>query len=443
MNGKFTGNTAKIALHVLAWIILIVLPQYLGGRYWGYSNLFTWWFFVNTGTYLVIFYVNFLFLVPRFYFTGKKLIYFASAIVLMVGIYYLTEIANETFFRRQRTERLASIADSSGLDTLNYARYQENPGRIAGNVYDSNRTANIPSNISRTARNRTDTTSVAGVRSDSARFYRGTEGSSVYGPPTNNDNDRGSRPPGDLRRLLRPFPFQVYNYALAAVFFTFFSLGLKVMERHARIEKRQKELEKEKLNSELALLKNQISPHFFFNTLNNIYALIAINTVDSQEAVLKLSKLMRYLLYESEQGKTQLSSEIEFMNNYIDLMRLRMSDKVTLSVRFPEQYENFSMPPLLFIPFIENAFKHGITFREKSYIEISMHVEKGKLYFQCMNSLGKKPSEEEGEQHNGIGLENVTKRLNLLFPNQHKLKIDQSEKEFQVHLEIDLKQYKS
>ncbi len=92
-----------------------------------------------------------------------------------------------------------------------------------------------------------------------------------------------------------------------------------MIERNETIEKRQKELEKEKLNSELAFLKNQISPHFFFNTLNNIYSLIGINTEDAQNAVLKLSKLMRYLLYDSEQGLSQLSSEIDFMNNYIDL----------------------------------------------------------------------------------------------------------------------------
>ena len=144
----------------------------------------------------------------------------------------------------------------------------------------------------------------------------------------------------------------------------------------------QKETEKEKLNSELAFLKNQISPHFFFNTLNNIYSLISINAEDSQKAVLKLSKLMRYLLYESEQGNTKLSNEIDFMNNYIDLMKLRMNDKVDLTVSFPKKYEDKNIPPLLFIPFIENAFKHGISYREKSFIDINMMVTKEFNNFQ-------------------------------------------------------------
>ena len=188
--------------------------------------------------------------------------------------------------------------------------------------------------------------------------------------------ERRPGPPTPGLLFGRP-PFRqihIINYGFTSVFLIFFSLGLRVMERHSQIEKLQKDLEKEKLNSELAFLKNQISPHFFFNTLNNIYSLIGINAEDSQKAVLKLSKLMRYLLYESEKGDSKLSTEIEFMNNYIDLMKLRMNEKVALNVSLPADYDDRSIPPLLFIPFIENAFKHGISYREKSFIEISFLV---------------------------------------------------------------------
>jgi LytS/YehU family sensor histidine kinase len=209
------------------------------------------------------------------------------------------------------------------------------------------------------------------------------------------------------------------------------------MERHSQIEKLQKELEKEKLNSELAFLKNQISPHFFFNTLNNIYSLIGINAEDSQKAVLKLSKLMRYLLYESEKGDSKLSTEIEFMNNYIDLMKLRMNEKVALNVSLPADYDDRSIPPLLFIPFIENAFKHGISYREKSFIEISFLVTPDSLSFRCANSLFKSRDESDSG-HSGIGLENVRKRLGLLFPGKHDLKINKTDSEFEVLLQINL-----
>jgi two-component system, LytTR family, sensor kinase len=253
-------------------------------------------------------------------------------------------------------------------------------------------------------------------------------------------DDRGRiLPPGGGASLAQPGPpfrgMHLYNYGFTSLFLIFFSLGLRVLERNSQIEELQKETEKEKLNSELAFLKSQISPHFFFNTLNNIYSLISINPEDSQKAVLKLSKLMRYLLYESEQGNTMLSNEIDFMNNYIDLMKLRVNDKVELSVSFPKKYEDRNIPPLLFIPFIENAFKHGISYREKSFIDINMIATKESITFRCTNSL-LKTKEEASNQQSGIGLENVSKRLNLLFNGRHELKIDKSENTFEVFLTI-------
>ena len=185
-------------------------------------------------------------------------------------------------------------------------------------------------------------------------------------------------------------------------------------------------------------MKNQISPHFFFNTLNNIYSLIGINTSEAQEAVLKLSKLTRYLLYESENGESKLSDEISFMNHYIDLMKLRLNDKVELSVSFPENAENFRIPPLLFIPFVENAFKHGVSYREHSFIDIKMTVEDKHISFLTRNSIGTSSHAGDG-QHSGIGLDNVKKRLNLLFPGYHHLKIDKTTDEFIVNLQLEIK----
>jgi LytS/YehU family sensor histidine kinase len=261
------------------------------------------------------------------------------------------------------------------------------------------------------------------------------------------DNSKEISTPGKEARKLPPStpdekfggpPFRemhLFNFMFTSLFLVFFSVGMRVLERHSQTEKLQKELEKEKLNSELAFLKNQISPHFFFNTLNNIYSLISINAEDSQKAVLKLSKLMRYLLYDSEHGNTKLSNEIDFMNNYIDLMKLRVSSIISLNISFPETYEDINIPPLIFIPFIENAFKHGISFRERSFIDISMTIDKESVKFRCSNSLVKSAEEIETAQ-SGIGLENVTKRLNLLFPGKHELKINKSDSEFEVLLQI-------
>ena len=234
-----------------------------------------------------------------------------------------------------------------------------------------------------------------------------------------------------------PMRFHIYTHLLTGFIVTGFSIGLRVSGRLIKNEKEKKELEKERLNSELAFLKNQISPHFFFNTLNNIYSLIDINTHDAQKSVLNLSKLMRYLLYESEKGNTKLSHELEFIANYIDLMKLRLSDKVDLSIRMPEKFDDFSIAPLLFIPFIENAFKHGISYREKSFIHINFEVENKQLVFTCKNSFSQ-ANAEKTEADSGIGLENVQKRLMLLFQDKYTLSMEKTESVFSVELKIDV-----
>lgn len=236
-------------------------------------------------------------------------------------------------------------------------------------------------------------------------------------------------------RPSRKWPY--YNFMLISLLISGISLGLRLSEKFIQNEKIRKETEKEKLNSELAFLKNQVSPHFFFNTLNNIYSLVEINTAEGQKAILQLSKLMRYLLYESEHGNTLLSREIEFMSNFVDLMKLRLSQKVDLKVIFPIKYNDIEIPPLLFISFIENAFKHGISYIEPSFINISMSVNKKEIYFWCSNSLVKK-EKEDIKTASGIGLENVKKRLELLYPDKYNLVINRTEVFYSVALTIEI-----
>lgn len=229
--------------------------------------------------------------------------------------------------------------------------------------------------------------------------------------------------------------FDIYNYLLTSILISGFSLALRMSAKYNENEKKRKELEKEKLSSELAFLKNQVSPHFFFNTLNNIYSLTEINTKEAQNAILQLSKLMRYLLYESEKGDIRLGSEIAFMKNYIDLMKLRINDKVSLSTSFPDNDPPVFIPPLIFIPFIENAFKHGVSYREQSFIHIEVTIHNNEIFFRCRNSLSKK---HEDISDSGIGLDNVTKRLALLFPGMHQLSITQENNVFDVSLSIQV-----
>ena len=381
-------NRLKIFLHLLAWIILFGLPLYFNKR-WQVGSDFIWLYYINIGIAGIIFYINYLLLLPKLFFSNRRYLYFIAALFTLLAFYFVSDKSNELVFRfissRQNTEEI------SRPDTRELRRPD----------------------------------SEEMIRPDSVERRR---------PPV----DRGRTGPPGRSRFNGPPPFRqmhAFNYTFTSLFMLFFSMGLRILERQSRIEKLQKEMEKEKLNSELAFLKNQVSPHFFFNTLNNIYALIGINPDDSQKAVLKLSKLMRYLLYESEKGDTKLSHEIDFMYNYIDLMKLRMNEKIDLSVSLPENHNDINFPPLLFIPFIENAFKHGVSYRKKSFIRIEMTIDDNDIMFHCTNSVVKNGDEKE-EKEPGIGLENVTKRLKLLFPGRHELKIDQSENEYKVFLKI-------
>lgn len=374
MKGLFTGKKITLFLHLLAWAIILALPVYLVQQ-WKVGKDFMWFYYATNILSGIIFYLNYLVIVPRFFFRTRRSIYFLWVFVMLVIFYFISGAVNESVFRY--------VNGNQNIEEMKRTEMKSEQDRFADRGRDEHRP--------------------------------------------------GPRPPF----LIRPFYRQMHliNYSFTSLFLVFFSLGLRVLEKQSQIERTQKELEKEKLNSELAFLKNQISPHFFFNTLNNIYSLIAINADDSQKAVLKLSKLMRYLLYESEHGNTKLSSEISFMKNYIDLMRLRMTDKVNLKIDFPEEYEDIDIPPLLFIPFIENAFKHGISNRGNSYIDIELVASKTTIGFRCQNSTVNNKSETD--EVSGIGLENIRKRLNLLFPGKHRLTISQTDISFAVNLDID------
>lgn len=229
----------------------------------------------------------------------------------------------------------------------------------------------------------------------------------------------------------------MYNFIITTVFLSGFGLGLSFTDKFTKQEKERKEAEKEKLNTELAFLKNQINPHFLFNTLNNIYSLVQTSVPNGQKAILQLSKLMRYILYETEKGDRFLSQEIDFMKTYIELMKLRISDKVSITVSFPEDFNDVAIPPLLFLPFVENAFKHGISYRRPSFVNVQLKTELGKIIFDCSNSIGN-VAEEPLKSDSGIGLENVKKRLTLLYPDRHNLQVFETESTYQVILQIDI-----
>lgn len=247
---------------------------------------------------------------------------------------------------------------------------------------------------------------------------------------------RGNHPDGGmmLDGILSPPMAPMLGRFFIALFMLGFNVAIKFVFRSIRQEQTAKEQEKQKLQSELEYLKYQINPHFFMNTLNNIHALIDIDPVKAQETILELSKMMRYVLYDSSNRLISLEKEITFLRNYIGLMSLRYTDKVKVSMNAPDLIPEVLVPPLMFIPFVENAFKHGVSYQQKSFINVYLEVEQDKVIFRCENSQIK--NADEKKKTPGIGIENTRRRLNLLFGTDYTLSI-QSEKElFKVLLII-------
>ncbi len=233
-----------------------------------------------------------------------------------------------------------------------------------------------------------------------------------------------------------PFNMILYVQTLSFLVPIVWAVALRAMERLVRTENEKKEVAHQQLKSDLQHLQYQLQPHFFFNSLNNIYALVDISPEDAKSTIHSLGKLMRYLLYDTHIERIPLAKEIEFMVRYIELGRLRLTDKTVVTYQFPQVDESVQVPPLLFISLIENAFKHGVSAKEESKISFSMGIEEHTIVFNGVNTdFPKSSSDQSGS---GIGLRNLKERLELLYPNNHLFKTEHILGQFEVTLKIPL-----
>lgn len=214
------------------------------------------------------------------------------------------------------------------------------------------------------------------------------------------------------------------------------NLGVKLYFMSQRDRERQKIIDQRNLEQQMEYLKYQVNPHFFMNTLNNIHALVDIDPERAKTTIIELSKMMRHILYEGSKKLIPLTREVEFLNLYVQLMRLRYTKKVHINVDVPPQLPELKLPPLMLIIFVENAFKHGISYREESFIDIKLRVENKRLLFSCCNS---KPTQvQRTNEKGGMGLQNVRQRLELLYDDDYTLDINDGEKTYEVKLDIPM-----
>lgn len=242
------------------------------------------------------------------------------------------------------------------------------------------------------------------------------------------------QPPENRPEPLMPLPLfmdMIYDFLIIGV-----NLAISLMFQHFDDRLQQELLMKKNAENQLTYLKAQINPHFYMNMLNNIHGMIEIDPAKAQDMVIEMSGLMRYTLYESSRPKIGLAAEIRFIRNYLDLMRERYpEDAVSIKADFPAEKEmnGIFVAPLLFLVFIENAFKHGISYSGRSFVAICMTLSEGTITFRCTNSVH---PNQEPKSKDGIGLENARQRLDIIYGDRYTLNTEKDEDSYTVTLTL-------
>ncbi len=217
------------------------------------------------------------------------------------------------------------------------------------------------------------------------------------------------------------------------------STVIKIISDWQRHQRDRKDLETQRMQSEIKFLKSQINPHFLFNTLNSLYALTLKKSDKAPEIVIKLSEMMRYMLYECNERRVPLQKEVNYIENYLALEKIRQSGQADIQFKVEGQIADQTIAPLMFIPFLENSFKHGLNHQiGDGYVHVIMKVLGEKLLIRILNSKPNHSTLPIVKQNGGIGLANVRRRLSLLYPNQYKLDIEESDTAHIVELSLDL-----
>lgn len=336
MKNWFVNKYLRILYHIAGWILLYMLPPVvlqvplkLPSNFGDYM----YWSIV-----VICFYINYLWLIPRYLSKRKFATYFLFILLMLVFTYSANEVYIRSVHHKERVTRIQSGEKKS---------------------------------------------------------------------------------PASIQKKKRP-RFRGYNSALFCFAVLALGTSIRVTENWYENEKQRKEMQNQKLGAELSLLKSQINPHFFFNTLNSIYSLAIVKSDKTPEAIIKLSEIMRYIIYDTERNLVPLSKEIEYITNYIELQRLRLSMQVKVVFDVQVGNEEALIEPLLLLPFIENAFKHGVDNEKGGTINIDIRLKDNMLKLHTENPLVEEsPSPKTGAS--GLGMNNTIKRLNLLYQDNFTL----------------------
>lgn len=360
-----TFRWSTLATHVGVWCGIILFPLLLQIEDESLNSRFMSHLWVMIISIAITFYINYIWVIDRFFYREKYIHFIAINVVVLLFLHVFQQGAG-SFIDQMRNRNKQEVVDARTLEKPERSKLAANDAPPQPEI----RPAETPQ-AEKKQRNRAS----SGMRS--IFFYN-----------------------------------ELIIFALGVVA----SLGIKHNSHISEIEEERKRLHSEKLASELTMLKYQMQPHFIFNTLNNIYVLISKSPTNAQKAVHSLSKMMRYILYDNTANYIALTAEVEFLRNYVILMGLRLNDSVKVTYDISENIDGVDIPPLLLIPLLENAYKHGVVTGKQSFIDISLKIIDDKLQFSVTNSFTTLPQEDRS--HSGIGLTNLRKRLSILYSNK-------------------------
>ncbi len=427
----------EFSIVLVMWLIIIISPLITKTRDGVTVSHILIESMVSTAPFFIYFLINHLIIVPKLLFKRKRLAFtICSAILLIAFTAIQVNIRTQEF--KDSVKSSAVVRFEKKIFDAKYTTYTKgflskshNGQRfvISQNTYKNKLDSSIAIEGTTHTLFRKRPTSIFRleppplVLKNQVSFY-------MQGTPSKSQI-LASLPYFD-RDFSRPMR-QISFFTLSFVLVVFgLSTGIRVIFHWLKLEKESIAIENQSIKNELNFLKSQISPHFFMNTLNNIHSLIDIDTEKSQVAIVEFSKLMRYMLYDSETDRTDLLQEIEFLENYVNLMKLRFTDEVKISIKKPQIDTKIPIAPLLFTSLLENSFKHGVSYQKQSFIEIEFAVDDKWISFKCSNSNFSKPSKEVG----GIGIENTKKRLDLIYANRYEFNIDKNDEIFTVFVRI-------
>lgn len=387
-------KTPTVIIHAAGWLLFLTFPLlFINNEQSGQSSFLLlaspyYWLFCLT--YMLMFYVNALVLVPRLMFKKRYVIYSAVVLLLFGFVYYSQPYDNLLGHNKSVMAALGAPLDSQPKG-LNQSLQ---PGK------DSIGGPNV---------------------------------GMPFGPLPNEDlrmQDPNLRRPNGILDL-----HQSENIDVISLFIFMMIMGLSIatstVQRWQNAESKVVKAEAEKATAELSFLKAQINPHFLFNTLNNIYTQSVINSEHTSESIMKLSNIMRYVTDDVTQDFVMMKDEIDCVRDYIELQRLRLGADAEINFNVQGKPDGKKIAPLIFMTFIENAFKYGVTKKEKTVININLSIDEDKIDFTCQNKIYQHKTNLE---RTGIGIVNTRQRLEHLYPNRFKLNINNGNEMFSVNL---------